>query len=139
MPSTVLIVDDFAEYRDYVRKLLKETPEFVIVGEASDGMAAVQRAAEMQPDMILLDIGLPTLSGLEAIRVIQNVSPRSRVIFITQQTAPELIREAFECGASAYLSKLYIADELKSALRCVMEGVLFLGKYSLAEELGPVQ
>ena len=139
MPSTVLVVDDFAEYREYLCKLLNQNSDFVVVGEAPDGMAAMQRAAETQPDIILLDIGLPSLGGLDAIGLIQKVSPRSRVVFITQQAAPEVIRAAFERGASAYLSKFYVADELRCALRCVMEDVLFLGKYSLGDELGPVQ
>jgi len=138
MPSTVLVVDPLAEYRSYIRKLLGGNPEYYIVGEA-DGIPAVQRAAEMQPDIIVLDMGLATLSDLNAICLLQEASPRSRILLMALEAAPELIREAFERGASAYVSKLYIADELESALRCVFGDVLFLGKYSAAEELAAVQ
>jgi DNA-binding NarL/FixJ family response regulator len=139
MTSTILIVDDFRAYRSYVRKILQGNPEFRVIGEAGDGLTAVQKASEMQPDVILLDINMPALSGLDAIRLIQKVSPSSRVIFVTAQTKPELIRKAFEYGASAYLDKMCVEDELISALRCVMDNMLFLGTDSLAEELGPVQ
>ena len=139
MTSTILIVDDFRAYRSYVRKILQGNSEFRVIAEAGDGLIAVQKASEMQPDVILLDINMPALSGLDAIRIIQKVSPGSRVVFVTQQTDPELIREAFEHGAAAYLNKMCIADELVPALRCVVDNMLFLGKYSFAEELGPVQ
>lgn len=127
MPHTVLIVDHYSEYRQYVRKLLQEYPDLTVVGEAEGGAVAVQKAKELQPDIVLLDVDLPELSGLAAISLILEASPESEVIFVTQISEPEIIRAAFAKGASAYLTKVHFADEVATALRCVLQGMFFLG------------
>jgi CheY-like chemotaxis protein len=84
--ASILIVDDVAEWRAHVRKILEKHTEWQIVAEACDGLQATQRAAELNPDLVLLDIGMPVMSGLEAATQIQQISPKSRIVFLTQES-----------------------------------------------------
>ena len=133
MSTRILLVDDFEPFRRCLRTLLQEQPPFEIIAEVCDGVAAVQKAAELQPDIILLDVGLPLLSGIEAAQQIGVLSPVPRILFISQQTAPELIRETFRRGAWAYLIKTHVASELLPAIRSVQNGAMYLSRYSAHE------
>jgi DNA-binding NarL/FixJ family response regulator len=84
---------------------LGNNPNIRIICEVSDGAQAVKKANELQPDLILLDIGLPSLNGIEAARQIRGLSPKSKIIFVTQETSPEVVTEALEAGASGYVVK----------------------------------
>src|SRR6478609_480041 len=95
----VLVVEDFEPFRRFVCSALEERPELQIVGEASDGVEAVQKAKELQPDLILLDIGLPSLSGFEAARRIRILSPESDIVFVSQNSSAEVVQEAIRLGA----------------------------------------
>jgi DNA-binding NarL/FixJ family response regulator len=88
----ILIVDDFEPLRSWVRSILQAHPEWKIVGEACDGAEAVQKATELQPDIILLDLGLPTLNGIDAAKMILQRCPHSRIIFLTQNQDREVVR-----------------------------------------------
>jgi DNA-binding NarL/FixJ family response regulator len=118
----ILVVDDFEPFRQLVRSILRVSPELQIVGEAADGLEAVQKAVELQPDLILLDIGLPSLNGMEAARQIRELVPRSKIIFLSQESSPEVVREALGLGASSYVVKAMAGRELLAAVEAVSLG-----------------
>ena len=94
-----LVVDDFSSFRRRVCWMLEENPEVRLIGEAADGAEAVQKAVESQPDLILLDSDLPKLSGIEAARQIRKVVPKSKILFVSQDSNPEVVQAAFQLGA----------------------------------------
>jgi DNA-binding NarL/FixJ family response regulator len=95
MPSLrVLIVEDYEGFRRFIRSTVQERVDFQFIGEASDGLEAVQKAVELQPDLILFDIGLPKLNGLEAARRIRKISPNSKILFLTQESSSDVVQEA---------------------------------------------
>jgi len=124
--SSVLVVDDFAPWRRFVCLKLQSCPELSVVGEASDGLDAVQKAQRLQPDLILLDIGLPISNGIEAARQIREVSPRSRILFISENHSRDIAGEALLTGARGYVVKSDAATELFTALETVLQGKRFL-------------
>src|ERR1700746_3624872 len=119
-----LIVEDHEGVRALLRSLLENEAQCVVVGEASDGLQAVQRAQELQPDLILLDLSLPKLNGMEAGRRIRKISPQSRIVFLSQDSTPEIVESALRIGAG-YLLKSD-AKELPAAVRAVLEGGKFV-------------
>ena len=125
--ATVLVVDDFAPWHRLVRAMLAAKKDLEIVAVAVDGLEAVQKAEQLQPDLILLDIGLPTLNGIEAARRIRKLSPKSKIIFISQQFSADMVEEAFRLGASGYLLKLDALRELFLAVDAVLRGERFVG------------
>lgn len=122
----VLLVDDFEPFRRLAFSILKGRPEFKVVGEGSDGLDAVQKAHDLQPDLVLLDIGLPKLNGIEVGRRIREQSPASKILFLSQESSPEVIREALALGAQGYLLKSHARRDLLSALIAVLQGGQFL-------------
>ena len=115
-PLRILVVDDFAEWRVRVRSMLQARPEWKVIGEACDGLEAVQRTTELQPDIVLLDIGMPLLNGIEAAKRIRQDSPSSRIIFVTQENDADIRTEALATGAEGYLLKANAMRELLPAL-----------------------
>ena len=118
------IVEDHEGVRALLRSFLENETQCVVVGEASDGLRAVQRAQELQPDLILLDLSLPKLNGMEAGRRIRKISPQSRIVFLSQDSTPEIVESALRIGAG-YLLKSD-AKELPAAVRAVLEGGKFV-------------
>lgn len=123
----VLLVDDFESFRRFVVSALGTRPELQIVGEASDGLEAVKKAEELQPDLILLDIGLPKLNGIEAARRIRERSPHSKILFISANASIDVVRGALATGAAGYLVKSNAGRELLTAIDTVLRGDQFLG------------
>lgn len=125
------MVEDFAPYRAYVTSsLLKSYPQLKVVDEASEGLQAVEKARHWKPDIILMDIGLPLLNGIEAARRIREVSPHSRIVFLSQDTSPELVEEAVELGVSGYVFKSEAETNLFAAIDAVLDGKQFFsGQY----------
>jgi len=122
----VLVVEDYEPFRRFVCSTLGTRPELQIVGEASDGLEAVQKAEELQPDLIVLDIGLPTLNGIEAARRIRRLSPESKILFISQESSADVVQEALALGALGYVVKTHAGSELLAAAVAVLEGKRFI-------------
>ena len=124
--NTIVIVDDFAEFRRFVRSQLQGNG-FHIVGEASDGLEAVAKIAELQPDLVLLDIQMPNLNGLGAAAQIRSVAPKSRILFVSQNTDPDIVQSAMSDGAAGYLCKSKINRQLVPAIESALAGKRFVG------------
>ena len=124
---SVLLVDDFVQFRAAVSTLLRKKPELQIVAEASDGIEAVEQSRQLQPDLILLDIGLPKLNGIAAAQQIREVAPQSKIIFVTQETSADIMKEAIGLGVMGYVVKTRVESELLKAIDLVLEGKQFIG------------
>jgi DNA-binding NarL/FixJ family response regulator len=124
----ILLVEDFDPFRQFVVLSLRQRPEFQLIYEASDGLEAVQRAEELQPDLILLDIGLPRLNGIEAGRRIRKVSPNSKILFVSQELSADVVQEALHLGAQGYLLKSDAGGELLPAVNAVLQGRHYLSR-----------
>ena len=129
VPSiTILIVDDFEPFRRLVCSILRERPEFRIIDQASDGLQAIQKAEEQQPDLILLDIGLPILNGMMVARRVRKLAPASRILFLTQESSPDVVREGLGLGALGYVYKPRASSDLLPAIDAVLGGAQFVSQ-----------
>jgi DNA-binding NarL/FixJ family response regulator len=131
----VLVVDDYKPWRDYICSLLQTKPEFRVVAELADGLEAVQRAKELHPDLILLDIGLPALDGLEVAERIRQVAPAVKIIFLTLHSDTDVVRAALSAGAQGYVLKIDAVRELLTAVETGIEG-LNSGETARREAIG---
>lgn len=122
----VLIVDDNAGWRRFVCSTLQNKSGFQIVGEVADGLDAVRRAEELSPDLVIMDIGLPTMNGIEATRRIRSVLPMSQVVCLTENRSWDIAQEALRSGASGYVVKADAGRELWKAMETVIEGMQFV-------------
>jgi DNA-binding NarL/FixJ family response regulator len=122
----VLVVDDFAPWRRITHTLLRNKPELKVVCEVSDGLEAVQKARELKPDLILLDIGLPKLSGIAAARQIRDLAPKSIILFVSENYSADIAREALSTGGRGYVIKSDAGSELLTAVEAVMHGKQFV-------------
>jgi DNA-binding NarL/FixJ family response regulator len=124
----ILLVDDFEPCRTLVSLILQDQPGYQIVGEAADGLEAVQRALELNPDLVVLDMGLPGLNGIEVARQIRNCSPGSTILFLTGNHDPEIARQALYAGARGYVHKFDVVAELAAAANAVLSGERFVSR-----------
>ena len=122
----ILIVDDHGVMRAGLRSMLEDVSEFEIVGEASNGHEALQLASEYLPDIVLLDIGLPDIDGIEVTRRLRKLVPQSQVILLTVYEDESLLREAIEAKASGYVIKRAVEAELISAIQAVSRGDMYI-------------
>ena len=122
----VLVVEDFEDWRRQVRIMIQARTEWQVIAEASDGSEAVQKAEELKPDLILLDIGLPKLNGIEAARRIRQRSPSSKIIFLSQNSDLDVVRAALGTGALGYVRKTDARRELLPAMDAVLRGKQFV-------------
>ena len=120
--ARILVVDDFAAWRDQIRLLLETRPEWSIVGEASDGQEGIEKATEIQPDIILLDVAMPSLNGIEAAKILRQRCPRSKILFVTQDGDDDIRDAAMRLGAAAYLLKRNVGNELLDAIATALYG-----------------
>ena len=123
----VLVVDDFEPFRRVVCSILHNKLGFRIIVEASDGVEAIELAQALQPDLILLDIGLPKLNGIEAARRIRRLAPQSKILFVSQESSVDVVQAAFSLGASGYVVKMDVGRELLTAVDAVLRGERFVG------------
>lgn len=121
LPVTVLLVDDFEPFRRLTRSILEELSGVPIVGEASDGLEAIQKADELRPDLILLDVGLPKLSGIHAARKILRILPSIKIVFLSQETSDDVVEEAFRLGAFGYVAKVHATTDLPKLIEQVRQ------------------
>jgi DNA-binding NarL/FixJ family response regulator len=121
-----LIVDDYKDWRNQVRLLLQVRPEWQVIGEATDGLGAVQKAEELQPDLILLDISLPRLNGIDAARRIRQLSPNSKIVFLSMDNSLDVVQAALGTGALGYVYKADAASELLPTVEVALRGERFV-------------
>jgi DNA-binding NarL/FixJ family response regulator len=124
----ILVVDDFEPFHEVISQILAERNDFC-VSYASDGLEAVRRTRKLRPQLVLLDIGLPKLNGIQVAKRIRRVSPASKILFCTQESSSEVVAEALLIGGDGYLLKSNIVDELLQAIDTVLEGGTFVSKF----------
>jgi DNA-binding NarL/FixJ family response regulator len=122
----IVIVEDFVAFRRAICSILEKKKNLQVVYEVSNGMEAVQKAEELKPDLILLDIGLPVLNGFRAAREIRRVAPEAKIIFVSQESSADVVQEALGLGAKAYVAKARIGTDLLVAVEEVLEGRQFV-------------
>jgi DNA-binding NarL/FixJ family response regulator len=122
----VLVAEDFAAFRQFICSKLGKSPDFRVIGEASDGLEALQMAVELRPDLILLDIGLPSLNGIEVARQMRSLVPESIIIFLTQESSFDVLQEAVAVGAQGYVVKAMAGSKLLAAMEAVLSGKTFV-------------
>jgi CheY-like chemotaxis protein len=122
----ILVADDYEDWRRQVRLLLRVHPEWQVICEVSDGLAAVQKSEELGPDLILLDIGLPGLNGIEAARRIRQLSPNSRIVFLSADNSLDVVQVALSTGAQGYVYKTRASNDLLPAIDAVLRGKQFV-------------
>lgn len=127
-PFRILLVDDHEIARKSIRSVLTKDPSLVVLSEATDGEEAVKRSEELHPDVILLDISLPGISGTDAARLIRVVSPESRIIFVSQHDSIQIAKDALSVGAQGYVVKSDAGRDLLKAIQSVLEGKTFVSR-----------
>ena len=128
MPSSirVLVVDDFEPFRRFICSRLESRPDLQVVGEASDGLEAVEKAQALKPDLILLDIGLPSLNGIEAAHRISRLIPTATILFVSQISDADVVQEALSNGAKGYVWKQDAGIDLMLAIEAALRGAHFV-------------
>jgi DNA-binding NarL/FixJ family response regulator len=119
--ARVLIVDDHEIFRRGLRALLETSSEWRVCGEAVDGLDAVEQSLSLKPDIVVLDVSMPRLNGLEAARLIRKQNPEPQIVIITQHDSPQIRSAALEAGARAFVTKSAVGSELVSALRNIIQ------------------
>jgi DNA-binding NarL/FixJ family response regulator len=125
-PIRILVVDDFEGWRRQVRLLFQARPQWQVIAEVSDGSEAVQKVADLKPDLIVLDIGLPKLNGIEAARGMRHLSPTSTIVFLSLNNDPDVVRAALSTGALGYVHKTDAHRDLLPAIEAVLQGRQFV-------------
>ncbi len=123
---SIMIADDHAVLRDGLRMLLSSYPQFQVIGEADDGLTAVSTAVQLKPDVLLLDIAMPNMRGIEAILEIKRLEPGIRILVLSMHDREEYVFNAMKNGADGYILKKSAAAELVAALNHVLSGEIYL-------------
>jgi DNA-binding NarL/FixJ family response regulator len=122
----ILVVDDYLPFRRLVKSSLGTGTEFQVIDEAADGLQAVLKAQDLQPDLIILDVGLPVMDGIEAAQRIREVSPKSTILFLSENRSQHVVQNALRSGAGGYVVKSEMRRELLSAVHSVLKGGRFV-------------
>jgi DNA-binding NarL/FixJ family response regulator len=130
----VLVAGDFVPFRRFVSSMMRERSELQVICVVVRWIEAVRKGEELQPDLILLDIGLPNLNGIEVARQIRKLSPQTKILFVTQESSADVIKEALSLGAMGYVIKTHAGSELLVAMEALREGTQFV---SSGLALGP--
>lgn len=131
----ILVVDDYLPWIQFVSTAVAENPKVKVVGEARDGLTAIQKVAELQPDVVVLDIGLPDMNGIQVARRILELAPTIHILFLTEHTEQEIVRDALLTGAQGYVVKSFAARELLPALDALLLGCYFISAAAAAPKL----
>jgi two-component system response regulator NreC len=126
MTTRILLADDHAVLRSGLRLLLTSQNEFEVIGEASSGAETLSLAEKLQPNLILLDLSMPALGGLDALPTLRKIVPSTRILILTMHDDPQYLRQALKHGASGYVLKKAADSELISAIRAVMRGEMYV-------------
>jgi DNA-binding NarL/FixJ family response regulator len=133
-PVRVLVVDDYEPFRRFVCSTLGKSSDLQVVGEAGDGSEAIHKAEELQPDLILLDIGLPSLNGIEAARRMCDLATKSKIVFLSQESSADIVRRALSLGAMGYVAKSNVGSDLLAAVKAIVQGKQFVSP-GLADQI----
>jgi DNA-binding NarL/FixJ family response regulator len=125
-PVRVVVVDDFEPWRRSIISFIEEDPAFQVISEAADGAEGVRMCWELQPDLVILDVGLPKVNGLEAARQIREISPDTKILFVSANHSQNVMREALRIGAAGYILKIQAGRELLDAARAAVGDEDFL-------------
>ncbi len=125
MTVRILLVDDHPIVRQGLKTLLEGRLGWEVIGEASDGIEAIQKAQDLTPDVMVLDVTMPRMNGLEACRVIRQKAPGLEILFVTQHDSPQMMREALDAGARGYVVKSNAARDLLEAVEAVSQHRVF--------------
>ena len=125
MTIRILLVDDHPIVRQGLKTLLEGHPDWQVIGEASDGAEAVEKAKDLNPDVMVLDVTMPRMNGLEACRLLRRQCPGLEILFVTQHDSPQMMREALEAGARGYVVKSNAARDLLAAVDAVSQHRVF--------------
>jgi DNA-binding NarL/FixJ family response regulator len=125
-PVRILVADDCADWRRQIRLLLEARTDWQIICEIADGSEAVAKAEQMRPHLILLDIGLPNLNGIEAARLMNNQSPASKILFVSLHDSRDVVQAALSTGALGYVAKSEVRSQLLPAIEAVLQGRQFV-------------
>jgi DNA-binding NarL/FixJ family response regulator len=124
-PFKILVVDDFELFRRSIRFLLGQRPEFQVIGEASDGLEAVQKAVELKPHLILLDASLPRMNGIDAARQIRKLVPESKILLMNYESDSDLVQQTLSLGISGFIVKTSAGRELLASVEALFKGERF--------------
>jgi len=130
----VLVVEDYEPFRRVICTMLDRMPGLQIVGDVSDEIEAVRKAEELQPELVLMDVGWPPLNGLMSVRRIRTLSPASKIIVATIESSSEVVEAALSLGAAGYVVKTRIARDLPAAVDAVLKGRRFISGGLSAQE-----
>jgi DNA-binding NarL/FixJ family response regulator len=120
------VVDDSEPWRRFASSTLRKKPGLQVVGEATNGLEAFQKVVELEPDLILMGIGVPSVNGIEAARRIREMVPEAKIIFLSEEPSFEVVQKALSLGASAFVVKTMAANELVTAVETVLAGMKFV-------------
>jgi two-component system, NarL family, response regulator NreC len=126
MATTVLIADDHQLFREGLVNLISSAPDVEVIGEAKDGREATEKAKKIKPDVVLIDIGMPEMNGIEATRMIKKDNPRVKVIAVSMHSDRQFVKGALESGADGYLLKNCTYRQLIDAIQSVISGKKYL-------------
>jgi DNA-binding NarL/FixJ family response regulator len=126
MSVRILVVDDYEPFRRFICSTIQQRLDLQVIGEASDGLEAVQKCEELRPDLIILDLGLPNLNGINAARQIRRLCPESKILIVSQESSADVAEEAFGAGVLGYVVKAHAGSELLAAVETVRQGGQFI-------------
>ena len=127
----IVVVEDYEPFRRFIRSAVQNRPKMQVICEVADGLTAVEKAQELRPDLILLDIGLPELNGIEAARRILKHSPKSKILFVSQELAIDVVQECLSTSASGYIIKADAGSELLTGIDAVLGGEMFVSSKAI--------
>jgi DNA-binding NarL/FixJ family response regulator len=123
----VLVAEDFDPFRALILSMMSSVPNLQVICDVADGLLAVEKARELRPDLLLMDIGLPGVNGIESARRIRELLPDSKIVFVSQETAWDVVKEALGCGC-AYVLKSRAATDLFAALEAVLQNKQYVSE-----------